>query len=77
MGKTVTEKIFESHVVDRPAEDVWVLRLAETFATADVARRVVHIRAGAKAEEIPFALSDFDRQLVEAGGWLEYADARY
>jgi 3-isopropylmalate/(R)-2-methylmalate dehydratase large subunit len=27
MGKTVTEKIFESHVVDRPAEDVWVLRL--------------------------------------------------
>jgi 3-isopropylmalate/(R)-2-methylmalate dehydratase large subunit len=27
MGKTVAEKIFESHVVDRPAEDVWVIRL--------------------------------------------------
>ena len=27
MGKTVAEKIFESHVVDRPAPDVWVLRL--------------------------------------------------
>jgi 3-isopropylmalate/(R)-2-methylmalate dehydratase large subunit len=27
MGKTVAEKIFESHVVDRPTEDVWVLRL--------------------------------------------------
>ena len=49
----------------------------ETVATADVARGVIHIRAGAKAEEIPFTLSDFDRQLVEAGGWLEYADARY
>lgn len=27
MGKTVAEKIFETHVVDRPAEDVWVIRL--------------------------------------------------
>jgi 3-isopropylmalate/(R)-2-methylmalate dehydratase large subunit len=31
MGKTVAEKIFESHVVDRPAEDVWVLRLDSVF----------------------------------------------
>jgi 3-isopropylmalate/(R)-2-methylmalate dehydratase small subunit len=49
----------------------------ETFATADVAQGTIHIRAGAQSEEIPFTLSDFDRQLVEAGGWLEYADARY
>ncbi|MDO8943055.1 MAG: aconitase family protein, partial [Desulfobacterales bacterium] len=27
MGQTVAEKIFETHVVDRPAEDVWVIRL--------------------------------------------------
>jgi 3-isopropylmalate/(R)-2-methylmalate dehydratase large subunit len=27
MGQTVAEKIFETHVVDRPAQDVWVLRL--------------------------------------------------
>jgi 3-isopropylmalate/(R)-2-methylmalate dehydratase large subunit len=31
MGKTVAEKIFETHVVDRPAEDVWVLRLDAVF----------------------------------------------
>jgi 3-isopropylmalate/(R)-2-methylmalate dehydratase large subunit len=31
MGKTVAEKIFERHVVDRPAEDVWVLRLDSVF----------------------------------------------
>ena len=31
MGKTVAEKIFDSHVVDRPAEDVWVLRLDSVF----------------------------------------------
>lgn len=26
---------------------------------------------------VPFHLSDFDRALVEAGGWVEYADANY
>jgi 3-isopropylmalate/(R)-2-methylmalate dehydratase large subunit len=31
MGKTVAEKIFETHVVDRPAADVWVLRLDAVF----------------------------------------------
>ncbi|MDR3325078.1 MAG: 3-isopropylmalate dehydratase large subunit [Spirochaetaceae bacterium] len=31
MGKTITEKIFESHVVDKPTEDVWTLRLDAVF----------------------------------------------
>jgi 3-isopropylmalate/(R)-2-methylmalate dehydratase large subunit len=31
MGQTVAEKIFATHVVDRPAEDVWVLRLDAVF----------------------------------------------
>ena len=31
MGKTLTEKIFETHVVDRPFDDIWVLRLDEVF----------------------------------------------
>jgi len=35
------------------------------------------VRRGESREEIAFTLSDFDRALVEAGGWLEYADARY
>jgi 3-isopropylmalate/(R)-2-methylmalate dehydratase small subunit len=28
-------------------------------------------------EEVPFTLAPFDRALVEAGGWVEYADQRY
>ena len=68
-------------VVELPADTIARLftdyARGETVVTADVARGVIHIRAGATAEEIPFTLSDFDRQLVEAGGWLEYADARY
>ena len=31
MGKTVSEKIFDSHTVDRPYEDVCVLRLDAVF----------------------------------------------
>ncbi len=49
----------------------------EAAAAADVARLVIAIRADHRVEEIPFTLADFDRALVEAGGWLEYADNRY
>jgi 3-isopropylmalate/(R)-2-methylmalate dehydratase small subunit len=28
-------------------------------------------------ETFPFVLKDFERALVEAGGWVEYADAHY
>ncbi|MDR2617981.1 MAG: 3-isopropylmalate dehydratase large subunit [Treponema sp.] len=31
MGKTLTEKIFEAHVADRPFGDTWVLRLDRVF----------------------------------------------
>jgi 3-isopropylmalate/(R)-2-methylmalate dehydratase small subunit len=30
-----------------------------------------------KKEEIPFSISGFDMALVEAGGWLEYAETHY
>jgi 3-isopropylmalate/(R)-2-methylmalate dehydratase small subunit len=49
----------------------------DTHAAADLSRAVIEFRAGPHAEEIPFTLADFDRALVEAGGWLEYADKRY
>ncbi len=31
MGKTIAEKIFDAHVVDKPFEDVWVLKLDAVF----------------------------------------------
>lgn len=31
MGKTIAEKIFESHLVDKPFEDTWVLKLDRVF----------------------------------------------
>jgi len=40
-------------------------------------KQVFIIEAGRKKEEIEFKLSDFDRALVEAGGWVEFADRHY
>jgi 3-isopropylmalate dehydratase small subunit len=35
------------------------------------------VRADGEEERIHFTISDFDRRLVKAGGWLEYADKNY
>jgi 3-isopropylmalate/(R)-2-methylmalate dehydratase large subunit len=31
MGKTIAEKIFDTHCIDKPAEDTWILRLDAVF----------------------------------------------
>ena len=43
----------------------------------DLEKNVFEISANGKTEEIPFTVSDFDRALVEAGGWVDYADLNY
>ena len=49
----------------------------ETIVTTDLRKQMFIIEAGETREEIKFSLSDFDRALVEAGGWVEYADTHY
>jgi 3-isopropylmalate/(R)-2-methylmalate dehydratase small subunit len=60
--------------------------LAEIFAcyaaqpaavAVDLAVGRVTISAGGQARTYPFALSDFDKALIAAGGWVNYADTRY
>ena len=48
-----------------------------TTVTTDIKRRVFQIKADGFSEEISFALPDFDLALITAGGWLEYAEAKY
>jgi len=43
----------------------------------DFAAATLTITAGAAAETVPFSISPFDRSLVEAGGWVDYADQNY
>ena len=43
----------------------------------DVAGKTLTFTGGGKARTVPFALSGFDEALVQAGGWVEYADKKY
>jgi 3-isopropylmalate/(R)-2-methylmalate dehydratase small subunit len=45
--------------------------------SVDTDRCLLVFRSGAGEKTVPFVLEGFERALVEAGGWVEYAAARY
>lgn len=48
-----------------------------TTIETDLEKNVFIIKADGESEEIAFEISGFDRALVEAGGWVGYADSHY
>lgn len=67
--------------IEMPAETIDLLfqRFGgkETEVETDFENSQLVIRAGDQEASIPFAISDFDRQLVKAGGWVDFADQHY
>ena len=67
--------------MELPAETIDRLfsRFSDAGATleTDLQEQVFIFRATEREERVPFDLAGFDRELVEAGGWVEYADSRY
>jgi 3-isopropylmalate/(R)-2-methylmalate dehydratase small subunit len=49
----------------------------ETTLTTDLAKKTLHFTSEKDEETIAFSISEFDQALVEAGGWVGYADANY
>ncbi|MDR2393274.1 MAG: 3-isopropylmalate dehydratase small subunit [Treponema sp.] len=49
----------------------------KTILSVNIAASTLHFKAGNKEQTLPFMLKDFERSLVEAGGWVAYAVARY
>ena len=49
----------------------------ETHVEIDVEKNIFSITGGDQRLEVSFSMSDFDRVLVESGGWVEYADSKY
>jgi 3-isopropylmalate/(R)-2-methylmalate dehydratase small subunit len=49
----------------------------DTFLETHLQKNIFIIKADGLTEEISFNISDFDQSLVDAGGWVEYADSRY
>ncbi len=49
----------------------------ETILITDVENKVFRFSADGEEESLPFSISGFDQALVEAGGWVGYAEANY
>ncbi len=49
----------------------------ETVIKTDLVNNVFTLTSGEKVEDVPFAISEFDRSLVQAGGWVDFADVNY
>ncbi len=49
----------------------------EVRLQTDLETKTFHFDFEEEKKSYPFKLSEFDEALVRAGGWLEYADARY
>jgi 3-isopropylmalate/(R)-2-methylmalate dehydratase small subunit len=52
-------------------------KLGAVEIDVDLAAGQVTAKADGKTENFRFEVSPFDQALVEAGGWVEFADARY
>ena len=67
--------------IELPKADLdrlFALEQAGTVEIAvDLAGQKLTATAGGKSEAFVFEVSPFDKALVEAGGWVEFADARY
>jgi len=67
--------------IELPADTIHqlfqVFSSRQTIMETDLERMVLIFSGNGIKDEIPFAISDFDRALVEAGGWVEYADSHY
>lgn len=49
----------------------------ETEAVIDLRTRKLLVKSGTEQLEYQFDISGYNESLVEAGGWVEYADANY
>jgi 3-isopropylmalate/(R)-2-methylmalate dehydratase small subunit len=49
----------------------------ETSLTVDTEKGALSFSGGGKEKTYPFTLKDFEKALVDAGGWVEYAAKHY
>jgi 3-isopropylmalate/(R)-2-methylmalate dehydratase small subunit len=67
--------------IELPKEKIDALfRYAEcpdAMIGVDMERQAVTVKGGGKEETFAFEVSPFDKALVLAGGWVDYADQRY
>lgn len=50
---------------------------ADVFMELDIEQQTGTISGGGRQEQFTFEIAPFDRALVMAGGWVDYADSKY
>jgi 3-isopropylmalate/(R)-2-methylmalate dehydratase small subunit len=50
---------------------------SDPFIEVDIAGQTVAVRGGGRSERFSFDISPFDKALVLAGGWVDFADTKY
>jgi len=67
--------------IELPKSDIDQLMALQQHGDVEVAvdldGQTVTGKAGSEEKSFSFEISKFDKALVEAGGWVEFADARY
>ena len=49
----------------------------DTALAVDIEKQVVKVTGGGREDSFAFDVSPFDKALVLAGGWVDYADTKY
>jgi 3-isopropylmalate/(R)-2-methylmalate dehydratase small subunit len=67
--------------IELPQKEIDILmdccQAGDTFLSVDVENSMIQVAAGDKDLSLAFKISEFDKALVQKGGWLEYADEKY
>ncbi|GMO49521.1 MAG: 3-isopropylmalate dehydratase small subunit [Termitinemataceae bacterium] len=64
----------ESHIID---ELFTKFSGRDTDLTVDISKCSLTFKSGSEEKTVPFKLDGFERDLVNAGGWVEYAAKKY
>ncbi|MBJ6723491.1 3-isopropylmalate dehydratase small subunit [Geomesophilobacter sediminis] len=67
--------------IELPADKIDLLfsfaNAADAKISVDVAGQILTVTGAGRKESISFEMSPFDKALVLAGGWVDYADQKY
>ncbi|MBN2645205.1 MAG: 3-isopropylmalate dehydratase small subunit [Desulfuromonadaceae bacterium] len=67
--------------IELPKEDIDALfafsQQGEVTIDVDVEAQQIKACCGGQCQDFSFEISAFDKALVQSGGWVEFADARY
>jgi 3-isopropylmalate/(R)-2-methylmalate dehydratase small subunit len=67
--------------IELPKEDIDTIisfsGSADAEISLDLEKQTLMVKGGGREDKFSFEISPFDKALVNAGGWVDYADQRY